>query len=99
MTQDIDERLGKLLRADAPPERDALFRIALLERRERKRFRHRSLTLLAAAAVLGVVPAVALTLVDNPLAAGVIAIFGMALIGASLSSFRGVLQVMRWLRG
>ena len=99
MTQDIDERLGRLLRADAPPERDPLFRIRLLERREQRRFRQRSLTLLVGAAVLTVIPAITLALVDNPIAAGVIAAFVVALIGAGLASFRGLLHAVRWLRG
>ena len=34
-----DERLEKLLHADLPPARDALFRIAVLARRERRQFR------------------------------------------------------------
>jgi hypothetical protein len=98
MTQDIDERLGRLLREDAPPERDALFRIRLLERREHQRFRHRSLVLLAGAVVLAVIPAIAFT-VANPLVAGLIAVFSAALIAAGLFSVRGVLQAVRWLRG
>ena len=98
MTQGIDEKLGRLLREDAPPERDALFRIRLLERREQRRFRHRSLMLLAAATVLAVVPVITLNFVADPLAAGLIAVFCMALIAACLFSVRGVLRVMRWLR-
>jgi hypothetical protein len=99
MKQDIDERLGRLLREDAPPAHDPWFRIRLLERRERLRFRHRSLTLLAAAVVMAVFPAILLGLVANPIAAGLVAVFIVALIGASLLSIRGVLQVVRWLRG
>jgi O-antigen/teichoic acid export membrane protein len=99
MTQDTDDRLGRLLREDAPPERDPLFRIRLLERREHRRFRQRSLALLVGAAVLTVIPAITLALMDNPIAAGVAAVFCVALLGAGLASFRGLLQAVRWLRG
>jgi hypothetical protein len=49
MTQDQDARLANLLREDAPPAHDPLFRLSVLERREQKRFRNRSFLLLAAA--------------------------------------------------
>jgi hypothetical protein len=54
MNDQQDERLGQLLRADAPPPRDPMFRLSVLERREEKRFRNRSLMLvgLAMAAAL-----------------------------------------------
>jgi hypothetical protein len=99
MTQDIDERLGQLLREDAPPERDPLFRIRLLERREQRRFRQRSLTLAVGAVALGAFPAVFLGLVGDPLMAGLVAVFSLAVMTATLFSVRGVLQAVRWLRG
>ena len=37
-TPDDDASLEALLRAELPPARDPLFRIAVLERRERRRF-------------------------------------------------------------
>ena len=49
MTPDEDEHIANLLRAAAPPARDAIFRLGVLERRERQRFQRRSLLLLAAA--------------------------------------------------
>jgi hypothetical protein len=52
MMQDQDERFAELLREDAPAERDALFRISVLERRERVRFQQRSRVLLVAAVVV-----------------------------------------------
>jgi hypothetical protein len=49
MKTDIDERIATLLNADAPPERDPVFRVKLLERRERQRFHRRSLAVAGAA--------------------------------------------------
>ena len=57
-TPDTDTRLEALLRADRVPDRDALFRIAVLQRRERQRFRRE----LAAALTVGLVTTVAQTL-------------------------------------
>lgn len=99
MTDDLDERLGRLLREDAPPERDPMFRIHVLERREQRRFRQRSLTLVAGAVALGLFPAIFLALAANPLTAALVGVFSLALIAAALFSVRGVLQVMRRLRG
>ena len=55
---DGDASLEALLRADLPPARDPLFRIAVLERRERQRFRRQLVTTLTVgvfAALRGVV--------------------------------------------
>lgn len=54
---DNETRLERLLRADLPPARDPLFRIAVLERRERQAFRRRVAATVAvgAAAVVLVV--------------------------------------------
>ena len=49
MTMDIDERIATILRANAPPRRDVRFRVAVLERLERQRFKRRLLVLAAAA--------------------------------------------------
>jgi hypothetical protein len=52
MKTEIDERIARLLNADAPPERDPVFRIKVLERRERRRFHRQALALVFAALVL-----------------------------------------------
>jgi len=55
----IDERIATALQHDAPPPRDPMFRIQLLERRERQRFRRRALQALAGGvAVLAVSAAI-----------------------------------------
>ena len=41
-----------LLRADAPPARDPVFRLRVLERREQRQFQRRSFTMLAGALVI-----------------------------------------------
>jgi len=99
MNQDVDERLGRLLRADAPPERDALFRLRVIERRERLRYRHRTLTLLGAAALTALLGVASFTAVQSPFAAGAIALLGLAVVTAGVLSVRGVLQVLELARG
>jgi len=49
MTNDLDGRITSLLRAGGPPKRDPGFRIALLERRERRRFQKQMLSIVFAA--------------------------------------------------
>lgn len=98
MTQDYDDVLGRLLRADAPAERDPMFRIRLLERRARQRYQRRSRLLLGVAAALMVVPAAVLALATDRLAAALVVGFSVALAAATLVSARGVLQVVRHLR-
>src|SRR5262245_8630698 len=51
MMDDNDEQLTARLRTLAPPERDALFRIRVLERRERRQFINRVAALLGAGVV------------------------------------------------
>ena len=103
MTQDLDDKIGQLLREDAPAERDALFRISVLERREQRHYRRKSLILLAGGAFTLILAIAFGLLVDltvaDLLGAGLIVALVLALIAASLFSVRGVLQVVRQLRG
>jgi hypothetical protein len=97
MSEREDRTLGELLR-DAPPERDALFRLGVIERRERQRFRRRSIVLLVASvSLLGVFWLGWRAGVDL-IATAALAALGAALIGACLLSAPGVLEVMRRLR-
>ena len=52
MSIDLDERIAALLNESAPPQSDPIFRIQVLERRERQRFRRKSVSLAIAAAAL-----------------------------------------------
>lgn len=99
MKQDVDERLCRLLLTDAPPERDPLFRLRVIERLEHRRYRHRSLLLLAGAVLTALLGAASFAAVEAPLAAGVIALLGMAVVTAAALSIRGVLQVLALMRG
>jgi len=54
---DLESRFDDALRADLPPERDALFRIDVLIRREHVRFRRRLAQTLAVALVAAVLAA------------------------------------------
>jgi hypothetical protein len=55
MTQDADQRIADLLREGAPPARDPMFRVAVLGRLERAKYRRRTLALLAGALALAAV--------------------------------------------
>ncbi len=57
-----DKRIAALLQEDAPPARDPVFRIGVMERRERDRFRRRSLILLAASLLIALVGAIAVAM-------------------------------------
>jgi hypothetical protein len=103
MNEHLDERLGRMLREDAPAERDALFRIALLERRERRRYESRRRMLFVSAVVVMLLSVVLATLTRNLhreglLGTGLVAVFGVVLIMASVVSIRGARQALRWLR-
>jgi len=98
MSHESDARLSRLLRADAPAERDALFRISLIERRERQLYRRRMQVGVAVTAVLLVLPAAVLALGD-PLAVAMVGGLGLAVLAAGAGSFRGVRHATRWLRG
>lgn len=98
MTDDIDEKLGKLLREGAPSERDPLFRIGVLQRRERQRFQRRTHKLIGAAALPAVFAVVGASLGDRLPTVALIAVFCVAFIAAGLSSLRGMLLVVRRLR-
>lgn len=105
---DQDEKLRRLLRADAPPERDPHFRIALLERRTRQRYQRRQRILLAGTIVLAVLGSIALYFISTfgkdllsmeLLRPVLVILFVLALVAASLTSARGLWQALRQLRG
>lgn len=104
---DQDEKLRNLLRADAPPERDPHFRIALLERRTRQLYQRRQRMVLASAIVLAVLGILALKIVSTlgkdllsteVLRPALIVLFTLALVVAGMSSARGLWQALRQFR-
>jgi hypothetical protein len=58
MNDEKDERLSQFLLRKAPPERDPLFRVKVLERRERLRFRRSVLQLVGSVVAIAVALAV-----------------------------------------
>lgn len=102
MNGNPDERLGQLLRQDAPPDRDPAFRISLLERSERQRFERRQRMILAGAGALAFLLSLFVILVQatggRPWMVALAVLFGAAVVAASVVSFRGVLLVVGHLR-
>lgn len=85
MTHDQDPRFADLLRTDlrrnAPPERDPLFRVAVLGRLERATYRRRLFVLIACAVALAVLAAVGVSAGGAAREAT-----GVLLVGAALSA-------------
>ena len=52
MSEDRDDRMVEFLRQAAPPARDPVFRLRVLERRERRQFRRQLFTMLAGLLVI-----------------------------------------------
>lgn len=98
MNERIDQRLGNLLREDAPPARDVRFRIALVERQARQRFRQQARRRAVVFAVLALLPGAALWLAEQPAVALLLAALG----GLFLTGLRVVVatrQAWRWASG
>ncbi len=62
---DVDDRLTAALLADLPPERDARFRLDVLLRIERARFRRRVALAVAGAAIVAVLGAARLPAIES----------------------------------
>jgi hypothetical protein len=77
---DIDERITAALRHDAPPLRDPLFRIQLLERAERQRFRRRTQQALAGGAAVVAVSALTVGAGGEAYTAGGVLLFALVLV-------------------
>jgi hypothetical protein len=109
---DVDARLTAALGADAPPERDALFRLDVLARIERARFQRRIAMPTAIALVAVMLVAVNAQAIDTWMAAdarhawivGVVALAAMlALPGMPTAAMPGVRPIVkvfeRWFSG
>lgn len=57
MTQDLDSRIVDLMSQNPPAVRDPLFRVSVIQRMERVRYRRRLIVLLSAAALGAVIAA------------------------------------------
>jgi uncharacterized membrane protein len=95
MNEDMDVRIANLLSAHAPPPRDPVFRVRVLERREQQRFQRRLYTMLAATLVVLLVSAFAIGAGTGSLEA-----MGALVVSLSLAcahfAFRGSLLRILW---
>jgi hypothetical protein len=96
MSEDQDNRIVDLLREAAPPARDPMFRLKVLERREHRQFQRRSFTMLAGALVIILVSTFAINIGGRALeTTGSLAVVGAALASGYLA-FRGrLLGILR----
>jgi hypothetical protein len=60
--QYFDEKIAGLLRQDAPPARDPMFRLNVLERRERERFQLRTRLMVAGGLLVAVIALVGVSM-------------------------------------
>ena len=95
MSEDRDDRVVDLLKAAAPPARDPVFRLKVLERREQRQFQRRWLTMLAGVLLIILLSTFAITIGERALVpTGVLAV-GAALASGYLA-FRGrLLRILR----
>jgi heme A synthase len=77
-----DERITTAVRRDAPPPHDPVFRLRVLERRERQRFRRRALGSFAAGAAVAVLSALAVRTGGDAYTAGSVLLCALALVMA-----------------
>jgi hypothetical protein len=80
----IDERITAALQHDAPPLRDPVFRIQLLERRERQQFRRRTLQAIAATGAVLVVSALTVSAGSMAYVAGSVLLLALVLVTGAI---------------
>ncbi len=81
MSEDKDNRVADLLSQNAPPARDPMFRIKVLELREQRQFQRRSFIMLAGALVIVLVSILALSM-----GAAALKTTGILVVGAALAT-------------
>jgi hypothetical protein len=95
MSEDTDLRIANLLNVDAPPPRDPVFRVSVLERREHRQFQRRLFTMLAGALVILLISTFAISIGAGALGPmGALAVAG-AVATACLAFRRSLPQVLR----
>jgi hypothetical protein len=77
-----DERITTALQHNAPPPRDPVFRLQMLERRERQQFRRRAVTALTSAGAVAITSALAVRAGGEAYTAGSVLLFALVLITA-----------------
>ena len=81
----IDDRITAALQHDAPPPRDPVFRIQLLERRERQRFRRRTQQAVAGGAAVLIVSALTVSAGSMAYVAGSVLLFALVLVTGAVA--------------
>ncbi|HEY4365018.1 MAG TPA: hypothetical protein VGN17_28905 [Bryobacteraceae bacterium] len=94
MSDEKDLRIAGLLHQGAPPSRDPVFRVSVLERREQRRFQRRLYTMLAGV-VLILLIAVAAQSLAGPKLERAGALLAAGAIGVACVAFRGSLGQVR----
>jgi hypothetical protein len=95
---DLERRLTAALHADEPPARDALFRVDVLLRLEQARFRRYVRRTMAAAALLAIVVAVNVPVLDTWMTADGSRLWLVALTAALATCVLSVAMVDRRVR-
>jgi hypothetical protein len=80
----FDGRIAAALQANAAPPRDPVFRLQVIERRERQRFRRRALMSLVMALAVGGLSGVAVGMGGQMYTVGSVLLFALVLIAAGL---------------
>lgn len=96
MNDNMDQRLGELLREDAPPAHDPRFRIALVERRQRQAYRRMQWQRLFGFFLLALLPGVVLLWVDQPWVLALLLVGGGALVLSGIRAIAATRHAWRW---
>jgi hypothetical protein len=99
MNDKMDQHLGELLRADAPPRRDPRFRIALVERRQRQIYRQQAWQRALTFSLLAVLPGMVLFVVDQPLVMGLVLVGVGGLVMSAIRVSAATRHAWRWASG
>ena len=95
MSEDRDDRIVQFLREAAPPARDPVFRLKVLERREQQQFQRRLFTMLGGALLIILASVFAIGIKGAALETAGVLITGAALASSYLA-FRGrLLRILR----
>ena len=87
---DLDGRLAAALQAGLPPERDASFRLDVLERIERARFRRRVALAAAGAGIVALLAAANLPAIESWMTADVRRVWISVVVTTALSTISGI---------
>jgi peptidoglycan/LPS O-acetylase OafA/YrhL len=93
MTDPLDKAMVELLRKDAPAARDPLFRVQVLERLERSRYRRRLYALLLSAVVLAVLAVIGAAAGGSAREATGVLLFGAAVTAVYFVVAPGMTQL------